>query len=115
MRKTLLSVGTNLSLLGIRNTVFVAAGYSVIPAKSCAEAEKAIHSRRLSAVIVGHSLSKNLRERIVATAKERQLPIVVLHANAYEAPVALADANLCGIDGAAQITQVLTDLLAEAH
>jgi DNA-binding response OmpR family regulator len=111
MRKTLLSVGTNHSLLGIRNTVLVSAGYSVIPAKSCVQAERLIASRQLDAVIVGHSLSRSLAERVAAAAKLRQLPVIVLHANPYEAPVVQADANLCGIDGAAQITQVLNGLL----
>ena len=111
MRKTLLSVGTNHSLLGIRNTVFVSAGYGVIPAKSCAEAIRCIDAHRLDAVIVGHSLSRRLKERIVGTAKQRLLPVIVLHSSPYEASLPLADANLCGIDGATQITKVLSELL----
>ena len=111
MRKTLLSVGTNHSLLGIRNSVLASAGYSVIPAKSCAQAERLIASRPLDAVIVGHSLSRSLAERIVETAKRKQLPVIVLHVNPYEASLPRADANLCGLDGAAQITNVLSELL----
>jgi hypothetical protein len=38
MRKMRLSVGTNHSLLGLRNMVFVKAGYEVVSAKSGAVA-----------------------------------------------------------------------------
>ena len=113
MRKLLLSVGTNHTLLGLRNAVFVAAGYGIIPAKSGAVALDAIRSRHLSAVIVGHNLSPAMKERIAETAKGRQLPVIVLHAHDYEAPVVGADANLCGIDGAATILRVLAELLGQ--
>lgn len=103
MQKILLSVGTNHALLGIRNAVFVNAGYGVVPAKTCAVALRLIKSRHLDAVIVGHSLSRDLKERITAAAKKRRLPVVVLHAQPSQKPIILADANLCGIDGAAKI------------
>ena len=114
MRKILLSVGTNHSLVGIRNTVFVNAGYAVAPTKSGAVALQQIQSRRLAAVIIGHSLSRSLKERITDAAKEKQLPVVVLHTYDHEAPVSTADANLCGIKGAAAILRVLRELLGES-
>jgi hypothetical protein len=52
MPKILLSVGTNHSLLGIRNTVFVNAGYAVVPAKSGAVALQEVQSQRLAAMII---------------------------------------------------------------
>jgi hypothetical protein len=109
--KTLLSVGTNHSLLGIRNLVLARAGYKVLVGKSAAGALQAIESGRLDAVVVGHSVSRRLTEQIVAAARLRRIPTVVLHLNAYEARVTAADANLCGIDGAARIVEVLTQLL----
>jgi hypothetical protein len=114
MRKILLSVGTNHSLLGIRNTVFVNAGYAVIPAKSGAVAIQQIQCHHLAALIIGHSLSPSLKERITEAAKQKQLPVVVLHTYEHEAPIPAADANLCGIEGAAAILRVLTELLGES-
>jgi hypothetical protein len=114
MRKILLSVGTNHSLLGIRNTVFVNAGYAVVPAKTGAVALQQIQSHRLAAVVIGHSLSRSLKERITEAAKQKQLPVVVLHTYEHEAPVSDADANLCGIEGAAAILRVLAELLGES-
>jgi DNA-binding NtrC family response regulator len=111
VRKTLLSVGSNHSLLGMRNMVLARAGYDVIPARSGATALKAINSRTLDAVVVGHSVSQALKEKIVSAAKLKSLPVVVLHANAYEASVNQADANLCGIDGASRIVEILGELL----
>jgi DNA-binding response OmpR family regulator len=111
MRKVLLSVGTNHSLLGMRNMVLIRAGYEVVPARSGAAALKAINSRTLDAIIVGHSVSQGLKEKIVGAAKLKCLPAVVLHANPYEAHVRGADASLCGIDGAARIIEVLSELL----
>lgn len=113
MRKTLLSVGTNLTLLRIRNAVFVNAGYRVMTSKTCAQALKLIASQPINAVVVGHSLSCNLRQKIVEAAKSRRVVVVVLHANPYEARVASADANLWGTDGASRVTQVLSELLAK--
>ena len=114
MRKILLSVGTNHTLLSIRNAVFVNAGYGVVPTKTCGAALRLIQSRHLDAVIVGHSLSRDLKERITAAAKKKRLSVVVLHAQPSQEPLALADANLCGIDGAAKILEVLTNLLDES-
>src|SRR5690348_13912818 len=109
--RALLSVGTNLSLLGLRNAVFTQAGYNVITARSAAQAAKLINSTSLSAVVVGHSLNWALQERVVAEAKKRALPAVVLHEHPFSRPVVLADANLCGIDGAATVTDLLGQLL----
>jgi DNA-binding NtrC family response regulator len=110
MRKTLLSVGTNHSLLGLRNNVLTAAGYSVVPAKSGAVALKAIDSQHLAAIIIGHSLSLPLRAKLLEAAKNRCVPAIVLHAYAYETGLPEAYANLCGIDGAARIAEVLNHL-----
>src|SRR6185437_5156787 len=112
MREKLLSVGTNHTLLGIRNLVLASAGYEVIAARTGAGAINAINSCGLDAVIVGHSLSPSLKLRVVEAAKGRRLVVIVLHANAFEQHVPDADANLCGIDGAATIMEVLTKLLA---
>ena len=113
MRKVLLSVGTNHTLLGVRNTVFARRGYAVISAKSAAAAIEAIQSRRIDAVIVGHSLSRSLQDKITATAKDKRLPVIVLHAVPNDRPILSADANLCGIDGAALIMEMLRSLIAE--
>lgn len=114
MRKVLLSVGTNHTLLGIRNTIFVNAGYAVIPAKSAAAALRAIRSRNLAAVIVGHALSPTLKERITEAGKQKQVPVIVLHASDFEHPILAADANLCGLDGAATVLEVLAKLICSA-
>jgi len=58
MRPTLLSVGTNHTLLGLRNAILARAGYAVVPVKTCARAIQAIGTRHLDAAIVGHSLSR---------------------------------------------------------
>lgn len=109
--KKLLSVGTNHTLLGIRNMALTSAGYEVISARTGAAALRAIGSRPFHAVIVGHSLSTGLKKSVVRAAKDRQLPVIVLHTNPFERYIADADANLCGIDGAARITEVLNNLL----
>lgn len=114
MRKGLLSVGTNHTLLGIRNTIFVNAGYAVVPAKSAAAALRAIRSRNLAAVIVGHALSPTLKERITEAGKQKQVPVIVLHASDFEHPILAADANLCGLDGAATVLEVLAKLICSA-
>lgn len=112
MRKKLLSVGSNLSLLGLRNKVFETAGYEVTPARTAAQAIAAITTRSLDVVIVGHSLSANLKSTVIGAAKQRALPVIVLHANAYEARIPEVVANLCGTDGAATILDVLSNLFA---
>jgi hypothetical protein len=114
MATTLLSVGTNHSLLGIRNLVLVKSGFNVIPAKSAAAALNVIQTAQLHAVVVGHSLSRSLKEQVTWAAKQKSLAVIVLHTNPYEQPVANADANLCGIDGAARIVDVLRELLARS-
>jgi hypothetical protein len=53
-----------------------------------------------------------LKQTILEAAKTRGLATVVLHENAYEGQLPGADANLCGIDGAARILHVLQDLEA---
>lgn len=109
-RKKLLSVGTNHTLLGIRNMALASAGYHVIGVRTGAAAVKAIGSLPLHAVVIGHSLSPRLKQSVVQAAKDRQLPVVVLHASPFERYIPEADANLCGIDGAARITEVLSHL-----
>lgn len=109
--KTLLSVGTNHALLGIRNMVFRKGGYEVIVAKTGATALEAIRSQQLRAVVLGHSLSRSLQQRVTVAAKSKLLPVIVLHVNPFEEEIQQADANLCGIDGAARILKVLAELL----
>ena len=111
MRKALLSVGGNHRLLGIRNLVLLRAGYQVVSARSGVGALEAIQSKRLHAVVIGHTVSCPLKQSIIEAAKRRRLPVVVLHGTPYEENVAEADANLCGIDGAARIVEVLNELL----
>jgi DNA-binding response OmpR family regulator len=111
MQRRLLSVGTNLTLLKLRHKVFLDAGYEVLIARSGAAAIRAIEAGDLDAVVVGHSLTSRMKELIVGVAKRAQLPVVVLHANLNEEPIAGADANLYGIDGAARIVEVLSDHL----
>jgi vacuolar-type H+-ATPase subunit F/Vma7 len=113
MRHVVLSVGTNHALLGIRNAVFARTGYAVISAKNADTAIKAIQSRRIDAVIVGHAVSPSLKEKITASAKDKRLPVIVLHIQPNSKPIQLADANLCGIDGAALIAEVLRGLIVE--
>jgi hypothetical protein len=91
--------------------VFATAGYEVVPARSAAQALKVIKARHLDLVVVGHSLSRSLQQQVSKAAKEKALPVVVLHFNGYEEYFPDADANLCGIDGAAQIVEVLSDLV----
>ncbi len=112
MRKTLLSVGTNLTLLGIRNMVFVRAGYEVIPAKTGASALRAINGREVDAVVIGHSVSERLRDRIAQAAKKQGLPVIALQVIPNCRPAPFVDATLCGLDGAAKITEVLKELIA---
>lgn len=114
MRKVLLSVGTNHTLLGIRNTIFVNAGYAVVPAKSAGAALRVIRSRNLAAVIVGHALSPTLKERITEAGKQKQVPVIVLHTSDFEHPILAADVNLCGLDGAATVLEVLAKLVCSA-
>jgi len=111
MHKALLSVGSNHRLLGIRNLVLTRAGYRVVAARSGAGAVEAIQSKRLHAVIIGHTVSRRLKQIIIDAAKRRHLSVVVLRQNAYEERVPEADANLCGIDGAVRIVEVLNRLL----
>jgi CheY-like chemotaxis protein len=115
MRKIVLSVGTNHSLLGLRNKVLAQAGYLIVPAKSGAAALKLMQSQPLDAVILGHSLSSSLKLKLLQAAKCEFLPAIVLHAYAYEADLSDAYANLCGIDGAARILDVLSDLFSAAE
>ena len=111
MRKKILSVGTNHhDLLLMRNMVLAGAGYEVVAAPSDSQAVAAITTGKIDAVIVGHSVSQALREQIVKAAKLKRLPTIVLHTNPFEARVPDADANLCGLDGAARIVEVLTQL-----
>ena len=112
MQRRLLSIGTNLTLLKIRHLVFINAGYAVVTARSGAAAIRAIQSGEADAVIVGHSLTRSMKQLVVDAAKGSQLPVIVLHANLYEEPIAKADANLCGTDGAARIVEDLSALLA---
>jgi CheY-like chemotaxis protein len=112
MSKIVLSVGTNHSLLGLRNKVLSQAGYLIIPAKSGAAALNLMQSQHLDAVILGHSLSSSLKLTLLQAAKRNSLPAVVLHAYAYEANLPDAYENLCGIDGAARILEVLSDLFS---
>ncbi|HVH88238.1 MAG TPA: hypothetical protein VM912_16070, partial [Terriglobales bacterium] len=67
----------------------------------------------IDAVIVGHSLSRSLQDKITATAKDKRLPVIVLHAVPNDRPISSADANLCGIDGAALIMEMLRSLIAD--
>lgn len=115
MSKSLLSVGTNHSLLGLRNGVLTQTGYLIVPAKSGAVALKVMHSQPVEAVILGHSLSSSLKLKLLRAAKRELLPVIVLHAYAYEADLSDAYANLCGIDGAARILEVLNTLFSGAE
>lgn len=76
--------------------------------RRCAEGAKAKECRCRH---YGHSLSQDLKEQITAAAKARRLPVVVLHFNPHEPRIQLADANLCGIDGAATIVEIVSCLL----
>ena len=112
MRRKLLSVGSNLSLLGLRNRVFEAAGYEVTPAKTAAQALASMGSREFDVVIVGHSLSPTLQRTVASAAKKQRVPVLVLHANPFAEQMPDVVANLCGTDGAATILDVLGDLFA---
>ena len=107
-----MSVGSNLSLLGLRNRVFETVGYEVTPARTAAPALPAMRSREVDVVIVGHSLSPTLQSTVARAAKEPALPVLVLHANPFTAQMPDVAANLCGTDGAATILDVLGDLFA---
>lgn len=110
MHRKLLSVGSNLSLLGLRNRVFEAAGYEVTPAKTAAQALAAMGSREFDVVIVGHSLSPTLQRTVASAAKKQGVPVLVLHANPFAEQMPDVVANLCGTDGAATILDELSDL-----
>jgi CheY-like chemotaxis protein len=110
----LLSVGTNLTLLGFRNLVLENAGYEVASAKTAALALQAIKSQPLNALIVGHSLSPRLKEVVVVAATERGMPAIVLYVSDFESRIPGARAHLCGMDGAATILDVLSDVFSGA-
>lgn len=112
MRKTILSVGSNHTLLGLRNKVLTQAGYLTVSAKSGAAALKLMRYQRLDAIILGHTLSLPIRSKILEAAKRESLPVIALHACAYEADLRDSDINLCGIDGAAPILDFLSDLFS---
>jgi len=62
-------------------------------------------------------LTRTIQERVVAIAKGKGLTTVVLHEHPYSKPLIQADANLCGVDGASAVTQILEQLLRsmDAH
>lgn len=112
MGKTLLSVGTNFTLIHLRNIVFVNAGYKVLSARSGAVALKFLASEPLNGVIArAHVMTqpqtigcRGVQNRSVSRSR-CSMPA------RHEECLLNADATLVGLDGAARIVEVLGELI----
>src|SRR5438046_2224824 len=78
MRSFILSVSADRYLTAIRNTVLAHAGYAVIPATSVQMAMQMIEQRKVSAMVIGNTISSAERRHLCVEGKKRGIPAVVL-------------------------------------
>jgi hypothetical protein len=78
MRSFILSVSSDRWLTPIRNAVLAHAGYGVIPSLSAAAALEVLSNRRVSAMVIGHSIAAGDRQRLCSEGRRHGVPAVVL-------------------------------------
>jgi hypothetical protein len=78
MRSLILSVSSERWLTPIRNAVLAHAGYGVIPSLSAAAALDVLSNRRVSAMVIGQSISASDRLRLCSEGRRQGIPAVVL-------------------------------------
>ena len=78
MRSLILSVSSDRWATPIRNAVLAHAGYGVIPSLSADAALGVLSSRRVSAMVIGHSIPANDRQRLCSEGRRHGVPAVVL-------------------------------------
>jgi hypothetical protein len=81
MRSFILSVSSDRWLTPIRNAVLAHAGYGVIPSLSADSAIDVLSNRRVSALVIGQSISPPDRQRLCSVARRHGVPAVVLERN----------------------------------
>lgn len=81
MRSFILSVSSDRWVTPIRNAVLAHAGYGVIPKSSADAAIEVLMSRRVSAMVIGQSISARDRQRLCSEGRRQGVPAVVLDRN----------------------------------
>jgi hypothetical protein len=81
MRSLILSVSSDRWLTPIRNAVLAHAGYGVIPSLSAESAMEVLSCRRVSAMVIGQSISPRDRQRLCSEGRRHGVPAVVLDRN----------------------------------
>jgi hypothetical protein len=78
MRSFILSVSSDRWLTPLRNAVLAHAGYGVIPSLSADAALKVLSNRRVSAMVIGHSIPVDDCQRLCSEGRRHGVPAVVL-------------------------------------
>lgn len=78
MRSFILSVSGDRWLTPLRNAVLAHAGYAVIPAYTAEKAIEVLQHRHVSAMVIGHSIRLQDRERLCSEGTRRGVPSVIL-------------------------------------
>ena len=78
MRSFILSVSSDRWLTPTRNAVLAHAGYGVIPSLSAQAALTVLSNRRVSAMVIGHSIPAGERRLLCSEGRKYGVPAVVL-------------------------------------
>ena len=110
----IVSVSNNVRLLINRNDALAVAGYSVISPRTPRETPLLVRRERVDAVVIGHSIPPDERERLIADIRlaAPKVPIIFVYQRPGGAPDANADASVDVTDSPAPLIQYLTFKLA---
>ncbi|HLJ30687.1 MAG TPA: hypothetical protein VKY85_28535 [Candidatus Angelobacter sp.] len=112
MRSFILSVSADRWLTPIRNTVLAHAGYAVIPSLSAEAAMQVLLNRRVSAMVIGHSIPPHDRQRLCSEGRRHGVPAVVLDRNTQVSDVA-REIHVDPSDGPEAFLNAIAALLAD--
>ena len=114
MRSFILSVSADRHLTAIRNTVLAHAGYAVIPATSAQMAMQMLEQRKVSAMVIGNSISSAERRRLCVEGKKRGIPAVVL--DQYEIVVdSSLEVHVDPLDGPEIVLEAVAKVLGKSN
>jgi DNA-binding response OmpR family regulator len=101
MTKIVLNVSSEESLLATRAAILQNMGYNVLSATNLPQVEHACKHKKIAAVIVGHSLPRNEKQRIITTVRDRcpaGTPVIGLYRSSPD-EVAGTDEAISAQDG----------------
>lgn len=112
MRKLIISLARDRRLAALRDAALAKAGYAVAPSRSVEETLQILDKRRFSAIVMGHSISRAEKQRLVSAVKKiNPVPIVAIYRQAPDVRVG-ADAYVASLETPEKLLTALAQICA---